>query len=134
MELKKGKIYKICHNDITIGKTYNEGFDDAFTVETNSIIFSPIKDMAINTNVRKSRIECQFLITFDNIPIVNGIENDVSTAFFPNTCKFMELNKSDFDRIVMSFKGKNRFNELSMVLRPTEYVYNRKLDTIIKKV
>lgn len=120
MELNPKKIYKICHSDIQIGSAYSN-----FKALTNCIIFLPTGVIEHHSNYQGEIIPTRFLITFDLNVILGHFTS------YDNGSVFQTLTENDYNLIVEVFKTRGKLKELSILLKDTNYRYNRKLDKII---
>ena len=118
MVLKKNKIYKIIHPDVTC-------FD------TNFIIFSPIDDIVVSCDENEygkstsfiEKIKAHFIITFYNEIMTRfDIKDWCSTSIFPRCC----IKELKCDEDITSIEIKKMLEKLGH-----GYRYNRKTNELI---
>ncbi len=117
-KLKGGKVYKIIHHDVEIGR-FGHG-------SNNYIIFAPLHNTEVN---RGELIDCAFIITFDRLLRIG--HEKITTGFY-NDCIFSDVTFQDISLVVDIFKLNGKSKELSLYLRGTNYRYNRKLNKVVE--
>lgn len=119
---ESGKIYKVKHQTLTIGRMYGSGTNQ-FQVLDNCIIFSPKVNISFEREVKN--LPCSFLITFDKLLCLDGATG------YGYDCKVEKVTQEDIEEVVTIFKNNGKLNELSSLLKKSGYRYNRKLEKVV---